>query len=174
VRSVVAYINGEVIIQAPVEVVFDVVADERNEPKYNPRIVRAEKITDGPVGAGTLFIAEPKGAGSKGQMTLEVIEYDRPRRVHNIVRSSYMHVEGTVSFEAVGGATRLKWDWNMRLIGPMRMVSPLLALVGPRWERRNWLGLKAYLESGRASSEDPGASHSPGREDHASGQVGER
>ena len=40
-------IDGEVTIAAPVERVFDMVADERNEPRYSPRIVRAEKISDG-------------------------------------------------------------------------------------------------------------------------------
>jgi hypothetical protein len=25
----------------------------------------------------------------------------------------------------------------------------VLAVVGPGWERRNWVGLKEYLESGR-------------------------
>ena len=144
-----AHITGEVTIKAPVDEVFDLVADERNEPKYNPRMVRAEKVTEGPVGAGARFIAEPKGAGRRGQMTLEVLEYDRPRRLHTLVRSSYMRVDGTVSFEAVDGGTKLRWDWDMRLIGPMRVMSPVLAVVGPRWERRNWLGLKEYMESNR-------------------------
>ena len=143
------HITGEVLIKAPVDEVFDLVADERNEPKYNPRMVRAEKVTEGPVGAGARFIAEPKGAGRRGQMTLEVLEYDRPRRLHNLVRSSYMLVDGTVSFEAVDGGTRLRWDWDMRLVGPMRVMSPVLVIVGPRWERRNWLGLKEYMESDR-------------------------
>ena len=67
----------------------------------------------------------------------------------NSVRSSYMQVDGTVSFEAVDGRTRLRWDWDMHLVGPMRVMSPVLALVGPRWERRNWIGLKQYIESGR-------------------------
>jgi hypothetical protein len=31
-----ADINGEIIIHRPVEEVFDFVADERNEPRYNP------------------------------------------------------------------------------------------------------------------------------------------
>jgi hypothetical protein len=37
----------------------------------------------------------------------------------------------------------------MGLVGPMRMLSPVLALIGPAWERRNWVGLKEYMESGR-------------------------
>jgi len=144
-----ARMGGEVTIDAPVEEVFDLVADESNEPRYNPRIVRADKVSDGPVGTGTRFVAEPKGMGNRGRMTVEILEYDRPRRLHNIVRSWYMQVDGTLTFEQVEGRTRLRWDWDMRLIGPMRVLSPVLSLVGPNWERRNWEGLKQYMESGR-------------------------
>jgi hypothetical protein len=35
--------------------VFDFAADQRNEPLYNPRMVRAEKVTGGPIGKGTVF-----------------------------------------------------------------------------------------------------------------------
>ena len=143
------HITGEVTIAAPVSEVFDMVADERNEPRYNPRIVRAEKVTEGPVGRGARFVAEPKSMGAKGEMTLEVLEYDRPHRLHNVVRSSYMRVDGTLTFEEVDGGTRLSWDWDMGLVGPMRVLSPVLAVIGPGWERRNWLGLKEYMESGR-------------------------
>lgn len=144
-----ARITGQVTIGAPVDEVFDVVADERNEPRYNPRIVRAEKLSEGPVGAGARFVAEPKGVGSRGEMTLTILEYDRPRRLHNVVESSYMRVDGTLTFEEVEGGTRLRWDWDMGLVGRMRMLSPVLALIGPRWERRNWVGLKEYMESAR-------------------------
>lgn len=74
-----AHIHGEVTINAPVDEVFDPVADERNEPRYNPRIVRAEKVSEGPVGRGSRFVAEPKNMGLRGQMALDVLEYDRPR-----------------------------------------------------------------------------------------------
>jgi len=145
----VAHIAGEVMIHAPVDEVFDMVADERNEPRYNPRIVRAEKVTDGAVGRGARFVAEPKSMGAKGAMTLEVLEYDRPHRLHNVVRSSYLQVDGTLTFEEVDGGTRLRWDWDMGLVGPTRVLSPVLAVIGPSWERRNWVGLKEYMESGR-------------------------
>ena len=140
---------GEVVIHAPVEDVFDLVADERNEPRYNPRIVRAEKLTEGPVGEGSRFVAEPQGMGERGRMTVEVIEYERPRRLHHLVRSSYLQVDGTLTFADTDGATGLRWDWDTSLVGPMKVMSPVLALIGPRWERRNWVGLKKYMESGQ-------------------------
>src|SRR5512133_2742431 len=112
-RIAMAHIAGEITIDAPVDEVFDMVADGRNEPRYNPRIVRAEKVSEGSVGAGSRFVAEPKGMGAKGEMTLQIVDYDRPHRLHNVVRSSYMRVDGTLTFDEVEGGTRLRWDWEM-------------------------------------------------------------
>ena len=142
------HIRGEVTIAAPVEEVFDLVADERTEPRYNPRIARAEKISDGPVGRGSRFVVEPRRAGARGRMLVEVLEFDRPRRLHHAIHASYLEVDGTLTFEDTGGATRLRWDWEIDLVGGMRIMSPVLALVGSRWERRNWIGLKQYVEAG--------------------------
>ena len=47
-----ARVDGEIVILRPVEEVFDFVADERNEPRYNPRMVRSELISEGPIGWG--------------------------------------------------------------------------------------------------------------------------
>jgi len=62
------HIAGQVTINAPVREVFDMVADERNEPRYNPRIVRAEKLGDGPVGAGARFGAEPRSTPRRSRL----------------------------------------------------------------------------------------------------------
>jgi len=53
-----ASIAGELVINRPVDEVFDFVADEQNEPRYNPRIRRAEKLSPGPIGRG-------KGSGPR-------------------------------------------------------------------------------------------------------------
>ena len=47
-----ARIEGEIVIGHPVDVVSDYVADQSNEPRFNLRIVRPEKVTAGPVGRG--------------------------------------------------------------------------------------------------------------------------
>jgi hypothetical protein len=60
-----ANVNGEILIERPVEEVFDFVADQRNEPIYNPRMQQSEKITDGPIGVGTRF-ERRQGQGGEG------------------------------------------------------------------------------------------------------------
>jgi hypothetical protein len=51
-------VEGEIVIDRTEEV-FDFVADERNEPRYNPKMRRAEQISDGPIGVGTRFRGRP-------------------------------------------------------------------------------------------------------------------
>jgi hypothetical protein len=66
-----ARIEGDVVINRPVEEVFDFVADQRNEPRYNPRMLRAEKISPGPIGLGTRFRAETRTMRGSAEMTIE-------------------------------------------------------------------------------------------------------
>jgi hypothetical protein len=47
VHTPMAQIEGELVIHRPIHEVFDLVADERNEPRSNPRICRAEKLSPG-------------------------------------------------------------------------------------------------------------------------------
>jgi hypothetical protein len=60
-----ATIEGEILIGRPVDVVFDYVADQSNEPQYNPQMLRAEKITAGPVGKGTQFRSAVASRGAR-------------------------------------------------------------------------------------------------------------
>lgn len=53
-----AHIEGDIVIDRTVDEVFDFVADERNEPRYNRRMIRVEKLSAGPIGLGMRFSAE--------------------------------------------------------------------------------------------------------------------
>ena len=46
-------VENSIGIAAPAEAVFDYVTDVRREPEWNPQLREAEKLTPGPVGAGT-------------------------------------------------------------------------------------------------------------------------
>ena len=74
-------IAGELCIRRPPELLFDVIADERNEPRYNPAMLRIEKLTSGPIGVGTRFEGAHAGRRRPVTMTVEVTGYDRPRRM---------------------------------------------------------------------------------------------
>ena len=143
-----AHIAGEVHVDAPIDTVFDVVADSRNEPAYNPAMTRVELLTPEPIGAGTRFRAYMGKAGMP--MLVELTEVERPHLLASRTTSSMMETTGTLSFTETGGGTTMRWNWRVRAVGWHRLLTPVFGLVGSRMERRIWTSLKRYVESGRA------------------------
>ncbi len=139
-------VEGHITIERPVEEVFDFVADESNEPKYNPRMTRADKMTAGPIGVGTQFNSVMTGVGGAADMTIEFTEFDRPRRITEQVHLSNMDIKGRLQFEPVAAGTRMRWVWDLEPHGAIRLLGPLVRRVGDRQEREIWTALKRYME----------------------------
>ncbi|MDD7942989.1 SRPBCC family protein, partial [Actinomycetospora lutea] len=135
--------SGEILIGRPAETVFDAVADERTEPRYNPQVRGVELLTPEPLGVGTRFRAE---AGSAA-MTIEITGYDRPRRFDSTTRMGAMDIDYTLTFEPVEAGTRMHWLFELHLRGALRALRPAVEALGRRQERRNWALLRRYLES---------------------------
>jgi uncharacterized protein YndB with AHSA1/START domain len=139
-------IEGEILINRPAEEVFDFVADERNEPRYNPKMRRAELLSDGPIGLGTRFSAETASMGRVVQMIIEFTGFERPRRIQETVHMPSMGLQGVVTFDPVPEATRMRWSWEIEPRGILRPMGPLVAWMGRRQEHRIWTSLKHLLE----------------------------
>jgi Polyketide cyclase / dehydrase and lipid transport len=142
-----AEIEGEILIGRPVEEVFDFVADQRNEPHYNPRMVRAAKITDGPVGKGTVFQSAVKSMGRTAEMRIELTGYDRPARLASRTIMQQADMGGTLTFEPTPPGTRMRWSWRVRPKGAARLLAPLITWLGRRQEQAIWTSMKRYLEN---------------------------
>jgi Polyketide cyclase / dehydrase and lipid transport len=141
-----ARIAGELVINRPVDEVFDFVADERNEPRYNPRICRAEKLSPGPIGRGTQFRAEAVTLGRTVGMTSEYTAYERPRRLAASIHMAAADILGTLRFDPVPSGTRMSWSWEIGLRGLYKLLTPIIVGAGRRQEQANWAGLKRFLE----------------------------
>lgn len=140
-------IRGRIHIVAPVEQVFDTVADTRTEPSFNPAMRDVELLTPPPIGTGTRFRARMGKAGMV--MLVELTEFDRPRRLGSRTTSSMMETSGTLTFAAQGGDTVMRWDWQVHPKGWLRTLGPTFGPLGSRMERRIWAGLKRHLENDR-------------------------
>jgi hypothetical protein len=141
-----AHIEGEIVINQPVDAVFDFVADERNEPRYNPRMLRAEQTSAGPVGLGTRFRAETRSRGRTAEMVIEITAYERPRRLASSTHLSAMDIQGTLTFDPVPGGTRMRWSWKLEPHGLLKLMTPIVARMGQRQEKTVWANLKRCLE----------------------------
>ncbi|HSK90807.1 MAG TPA: SRPBCC family protein [Euzebyales bacterium] len=137
-------IHGYILIRRPPAVVFDFVADERNN--YDPSIHDAQLLTGEPIGAGTRFRCTAAGRRPV-QMTVEIVEYDRPRRLATVTRLAGMDIATTLRFEPHGKHTRLHWRSSLQPQGFLRVLTPVLGLLGRRRTRAIWGGLQEALET---------------------------
>ncbi|MBI4953982.1 MAG: SRPBCC family protein [Myxococcales bacterium] len=148
-------IAGEIVIQRPVDEVFDFVADQRHEPEFNPAMVRSELVSNEPIGLGATFRAAVKSFGGTLDMTIEYTEFDRPSRLSSRTLMASAETEGTLTFEPLGEATRMRWRWDVKPRGLLKLMTPLVGWMGRRQEKAIWGGLKRRLE-GEASAEGGG------------------
>ena len=145
-----ARIEGEVVIGRPVDVVFDYVADQSNEPQYNPQMVRAEKITAGPVVKGTRFRSAVASRGRTAEMLIECTGYDRPKLFATTTAMAQADISYTLRFEPVVAGARMRWSGQVRPKGALRLLGPVITWMGICQEQRIWAGLKEHLEAAPA------------------------
>ena len=141
-----ASIEGQITIGRPVELVFDYVADQTNEPLYNPKMVGAEKETAGPIGKGTRFRSAVRSGGRTAEMLIENTGYDRPRLLTSTTTMKQMDIVYKLKFEPVPDGTRMQWSGEVRPKGGLRLLGPLVTWMGTRQEQRIWSSLKRHLE----------------------------
>lgn len=79
-------------------------------------------------------------------MVVEVTGYERPSWLASVTRSSTMETEGALTFESIPGGTRMRWSWDVRPRGLLRLIGPIVGAIGRTQERRIWGGLKRLLE----------------------------
>jgi uncharacterized protein YndB with AHSA1/START domain len=141
------HIEGEIVIGRPVEEVFDFVADQRNEPRYNTQMRGSEKITEGPIGVGTRYRAEVVTGRQVVPMVIEVTEFERPRMLASTTRMSSMDIRYALTFAPVSQGTRMRWVGDVEPKGWLRLLTPWVGWVGRRQELRIWTSLKELLEA---------------------------
>lgn len=141
-----ARIRGELLIGRPPEVVFDFVADERNEPRFNRQMVSVELLTDEPIGVGSRFAAATRSRGRETTMTVEFVGFERPHRLESVTSMSSMTIRGALTFVEAPGGTLMDWVWDLEAHGALRLAGPLIAWMGRRQEAAIWEALKRLLE----------------------------
>ena len=111
--------------RAPDEV-FDFLTDLRNEKAWNPRVIHIEKVTDGPLSAGSRFSGLYQGIG---ELTTDLVEFDRPRSLSFRSVGSRMRIEGQFRLEPNAKGTRLTLSAELVPQGFFRFLMPLMAPI---------------------------------------------
>jgi hypothetical protein len=89
------------------------------------------------------------------EMTIEFIDYERPRRLASLTHMPTMEIQGALTFDTVSQGTRMRWSWELQPRGVLRLLTPLISRIGQRQEQAIWAGLKQYLEAQEGSPPRP-------------------
>ena len=116
--------HGGTEIEAPIERVFDYVADARNEPAWLPGAQKVEKVTDGDVGLGTRFEGVYARAGT---VALEIVAFDPPHRLTFRADARIVRFDDEIELTSVDGRTQLRARMLAQPKGVMRLMGPLMA-----------------------------------------------
>jgi uncharacterized membrane protein len=140
--------ESTVIIERPVEEVFAFVVDLTNVPSMDPSVQSVEKISEGPIDAGTTFRmrqkAPPLGKVREASVRYTAVEPNRKIEFEAMVGP--ISPTASLTFEQANGATRVVFRGEPNPVGPFKVLSPLIARQGQRmWDKR-LAGLKRTLE----------------------------
>lgn len=100
-------LHGSVVIDRPIADVFTFIADQRNEPLYNPRMRTVEKATPGPIGDGTRWHIGTVSGTRVTRFELEITDFDPPQRLGSHTGLSMMDIDGELTLTPTPEGTRL-------------------------------------------------------------------
>ncbi|HEY0414916.1 MAG TPA: SRPBCC family protein [Gaiellaceae bacterium] len=128
-------------IARPPEEVFDLVADMRNETRWNSTFTSGELRSGEPIELGSRFAIVNSGT----PYDVTITTYDRPSR---LVFEASGNPDLTIAytFTATGDGTNVDSAFDFRPKGVWKVVFPLLAPVIRRNVRKQYASLKALCE----------------------------
>ena len=97
-----------ILVQKPVEEVFDFATNLDNAPLFMVGLTKVELLTEGGIKHGARFRSTRAFKGKERSAILEVVEYERPRVY--ATRSAMMGFKGSYAFHFAqeGSATRVE------------------------------------------------------------------
>ena len=132
--------------QAPAEV-FNHLSNFSTAAEWDPGVVEAERLSDAPLGEGALFRLVARFMGRRTSLTYRIVEYDQPRAVTFLGENATVTSLDRMVFESAGAGTRLTYDADLRLKGPLRILDPLLQVAFRRTGDRALAGLQRVLSA---------------------------
>jgi uncharacterized protein YndB with AHSA1/START domain len=134
-------------INAPLELVFNTVADIRNFSKAVPDIMDVEFLSDQKLGVGTRFRETREINGKEAATELEVTEYDENNHIR-LVSDSYGTVWDSIfTVDNVGGKTKLTLVMDARAYKLLpKIMNPIMKFFIKKAIDKDMDAVKSYCE----------------------------
>ena len=135
--------NGSTVVTAPIEVVFDYLADARNEPRWLPGASQVQLTSDEPIREGSTFVGNYARAG---EVTVRVTRHERPHRLILTGNARNLSFTDDIELTATERGTALVATMTTQPKGMFRIFAPAMGRVIGKQFQSNWDRLKATLE----------------------------
>jgi len=108
---------------------FAYLSDFSTAEEWDPGVVRAERLGDAAVGEGSEFRLVASFLGRETTLIYRIVEYDPPRAVTFRGENSAVVSLDRITFEPSEEGTRITYDADLTLKGPLKVADPLLGLA---------------------------------------------
>ena len=114
--------ENTVTIRRPTAEVFAFLADFDNIPQWNYAIVQTQKVSEGPVGVGTIY-RQVRSVPSHSEERFEVTAYNPPRQLEIHGQLGPFPVRLSYALDAIPEGTRVTNAVELELRGPSRLLG---------------------------------------------------
>lgn len=131
----------------PIEATFDYLADFANAEAWDPGVVTARRIDDGPIRVGALYELGVRMAGRVAPMEYRIAVLDRPDRVVLVGSGSNVEAVDDIRFERTDHGTLIDYTADIRLGGLLRLAQPFMGGAFANLARNAADGMERALAS---------------------------
>ncbi len=121
--------------------VFAYLSDFSTTQEWDPGVVEAERLSGAAIGEGSEFRLVAEFLGRRTALVYRIVEYDPPRAVTFRGENATVTSTDRITFDTVERGTRITYDAELVLKGPLRIADPLLGLAFNRVGDRALAGL---------------------------------
>ena len=140
-------IEQSVIINRPVEEVWEFISNIENAPKWDRGVIAARQISEGPLGVGTTLQTTRLLLGRRRTPNYVVSEYEPNQKI--ALKAFLGPFQGQVrfAFDSVSGGTRFTQSLEMQSSGWWNLITPLLVRMFTSDGEADLANIKRILEN---------------------------
>ena len=127
-------ITNTIVVQAPIEVVWDTLADVESHESWMTDAESIEFLSETRSGAGTRIVVRTRVGPLRSDDTMEFVAWEPPTRM-TVVHVGAVRGEGEFTLSPVSGGTKVTWTERFRfpwfLAGPIGawLARPILGRI---------------------------------------------
>ncbi|MEK9658612.1 MAG: SRPBCC family protein [Chloroflexota bacterium] len=108
---------------------FAYMADFTNAAAWDPGVLAARRLDEGPAAIGSRFALDFRFGGSTVPLEYKILALEPGRAVTLRAERPAFIVEDVITVEPDSSGALVRYQATMSLRGPMRLLSPVLGLV---------------------------------------------